>query len=406
MAFVRFRRLRHWAAFVFVLALAACGGGGTFSPASSPDGGNPPASPDTTAPALAFSTSSPLAVTASITVTADEDLAASASSWGVVVRQANGIEVPGTVSMAADHRSFSWAPSAAMAYSTDLSVTASAQDASGNRKTITQAFATVAPPPPAPPPADTTPPVLSLASASARIPVSGTITVASNEPLADGPDVSGAINDPRRAVTSAIVAGTAVLSADRMSIAWTPTGTLWYDAVLALRVTAADLAGNTTTFSVTLTTELQPAPAGWPPGTIFATQTRVTNPNQLPTGCEPFTTACWQQSVANGTVKFLDAGGAARENRSLVYAFFRRAAGAQNAGQAVLAALWLDNGVAAPNGLISNMRAGGGPLDMVYILVNQNGSFIIAHEQGLATCGVYEFPWSGAAVPPLDTPCP
>jgi hypothetical protein len=100
-----------------------------------------------------------------------------------------------------------------------------------------------------------------------------------------------------------------------------------------MNVEAQDLAGNTATFRVTLTTELAPEAAGWPPGTIFATQTKVTNANQLPAGCEPFTTACWQQSVADGTVKFLDAGGAQRENRPLVYACFRRADGAQNADQ-------------------------------------------------------------------------
>jgi hypothetical protein len=174
-----------------------------------------------------------------------------------------------------------------------------------------------------------------------------------------------------------------------------------------MNVEAQDLAGNTATFQVTLTTELAPEAAGWPPGTIFATQTKVTNANQLPAGCEPFTTAWWQQSVADGTVKFLDAGGAQRENRPLVYAFFRRADGAQDPGQAVLAALWLDNGTAVPWGLISSIRAAGGPVDQVYIGMGQNGSYVVAHEQGLANCAIYQFPWGGAAVPPWpELPCP
>jgi hypothetical protein len=187
-----FPRLRSFAALLVIAALlTACGGGGTFTgvpggpsadegtpppsdttpppaaptpattptptpptptpptPPAPPEPPAPPAPPppgpaDTTAPVLAFATTSPIGLTASITVTADEALATGTSTYAIsVVGQDDSFAVPGTLAMAADRRSFTWTPVDAMPYVTQWIVTATAQDASGNRSTIAQQFETV-----------------------------------------------------------------------------------------------------------------------------------------------------------------------------------------------------------------------------------------------------------------------
>ena len=123
------------------LLLAACGG--SDAPA---DGAQPPPAPtepDTTAPVLAFTTTSPIAVDGSITIGSDEPLAD-----GAEIRVLTGdiITVAGTVSVAADRRSFTWTPAAPLRYEMALAVFAEASDPSGNGTSLARTMHTVDPP--------------------------------------------------------------------------------------------------------------------------------------------------------------------------------------------------------------------------------------------------------------------
>ncbi|MEJ8835795.1 hypothetical protein [Ramlibacter sp. AN1133] len=248
-------------------------------------------------------------------------------------------------------------------------------------------------------PADVTPPTLSLVTSS-PISVTSSVTIAADEPLADALRVEAVGYAREQRGTAAILGSTVTLAADRRSLVWSnPAPPLPYDWVLVLNVTAQDMSGNTGTVTVSVTTELEPAPPGWPPSTIAPVGTKVFGAHQLPAACDTWRSACWQQSVANGSVKFVTPGRGGP--RSVVIAYFRNTASRDGVtGLWNVMPFYLDNG--AP--LSGDIQSSGFTTEVDYVVGSAEG--VILHNAGMPTCTELFYGGSGTLWTPRGVACP
>lgn len=170
--------------------------------------------------------------------------------------------------------------------------------------------------------------------------------------------------------------------------------------IASTNVTATGACG-TVNIPVRMTfTTVAATPSAWPPATIYALGTKVSNPNQLPSTClsayvngtvASGESQCWKDAKANGTVKFIETpalmtgytgtsnGRADNATRPVLSAYFRSSSGYWN-----ILLVYREDGK-----LVGSDITGGDSSEEDWVTGTTKG--VIIHQKSTGLC--YEMIW-------------